>query len=162
MMKILTKIIFIGCMIGITITGVNAMAEDHCGSGDYRGHGWHMDQKKMAEMRTAHLKALHNTLKLDAKQETAWNKFAASFDTMPIARPDKAEWEKLNAPQRMEKMQEGLRKHEEHMSEQLAALKEFYAVLTPEQQKAFDKHSMPHHRDMHGMHDHPDMPEQQH
>ena len=38
---------------------------------------------------------------------------------------------------------EHMRAMEAKMTEHLAALKEFYAVLTPEQQKIFDDHSMP-------------------
>ena len=51
--------------------------------------------------------------------------------------------EKLNAPQRLEKGLEHMKAMEAKLTEHLAALKEFYAVLTPEQQKTFDQ-QMPH------------------
>ena len=87
-----------------------------------------------------HLAALHDKLKLTAQQETAWKKFAAQQPMLDKAdRPDPAEMAKLNAPQRLEKGLEHMRAMEAKMTEHLAALKEFYAVLTPEQQKIFDE-----------------------
>jgi len=94
----------------------------------------------MEKMREAHQSALHEKLKLTAQQESAWKKFTAS-QPMPnkAARMDRTEMQKLNAPQRMEKGIEHMRTMEKAMTEHLAALKEFYAVLTPEQQKVFDE-----------------------
>ena len=47
--------------------------------------------------------------------------------------------DKLHAPQRLGKGIEHMKAMETTMTEHLAALKEFYAVLTPEQQKTFDE-----------------------
>jgi Spy/CpxP family protein refolding chaperone len=151
MMRTIPKIFFIGCMVAVTVSGLDAMAEEFCDHQGHHGAMMAMDPQKMATMRAEHQKALHDALKLDAKQETAWKKFAASTDQTPLVHPNKAEIEKLNAPQRMEKMLEGLHQHEARMTEHLAALKEFYAVLTPEQQQVLDEHSMPRlHEGMHG------------
>jgi protein CpxP len=86
---------------------------------------------------------LHDKLKLSTDQEKAWQTFIAKGKEMrPHDRPDPKEMVSLNAPQRMEKMLEYGRDREKRMETMLASLKDFYAVLTPEQQKIFDD-SMP-------------------
>ena len=52
------------------------------------------------------------------------------------AKPE--EWAKLTTPERADKMVERMREQQSRMFEHVAALKEFYAVLTPEQKKTFD------------------------
>jgi Spy/CpxP family protein refolding chaperone len=138
------KMILAGMAIAALSASVYARGGDDCG---YMGQDpmmGHMNPERMEKMREQHLATLHDKLKLTAKQEAAWKKFAAS---QPIpdksARPDPAEMEKMNAPQRLEKMLEHMRTMEAKLTEHLAALKEFYAVLTPEQQKTFDE-QMPH------------------
>lgn len=87
--------------------------------------------------------ALHAALKLSAAQEPAWATLVASIkpDAMP-AHADQAAMAALPAPERMEKHLELAKKHIAQMEAHLAALKTFYAVLTPEQKKVFDAHSM--------------------
>ncbi len=94
-------------------------------------------QKRMAEHETR-LKA---ALKLTPAQEGAWKEFTASMQPpkAPAQRLDRAEWDKLTTPQRMEKMQALRTEREAHMNQRLEAVKKFYATLTPEQQKAFDE-----------------------
>jgi Spy/CpxP family protein refolding chaperone len=99
---------------------------------------------------------LHAKLKLTAEQEPAWNTFAGKVK--PVAaderseRPEPEEFAKLTAPERMEAMLAGMKAREERMTAHLAAVKEFYAVLTPEQQKVFDtEFGMPMRRHAHRM-----------
>jgi Spy/CpxP family protein refolding chaperone len=129
------KMLLAGAAIIAVSTSVYARGGD-CGFGD--GPMMGKDSAKMEKMRERHLASLHDELKLTAQQETAWKKFAASTPMAKMERPDPKEMEKLSAPQRMEKMLEHMRAMEKNMTAHLAALKEFYAVLTPEQQKAFD------------------------
>lgn len=83
---------------------------------------------------------LHDKLKLNANQETAWKTYISKVGPlMPTDRPDRAEMEKLSAPERMEKMLGFMKDRENRMSTATAATKEFYAVLTPEQQKIFNE-----------------------
>ena len=103
-------------------------------------------------MRERHQAELHDKLKLNADQEKAWQAFVAKGKELRPQNPfDPKELAGLTAPQRMEKMLSRMHEHEEHMTDMLAALKGFYGVLTPQQQKIFDQ-SMPggHHR--HGEH----------
>jgi hypothetical protein len=134
-------------MAGIAIAALSASAYAHgregCGFGE---HGPVSDKQveRFEKLHEQHLAALHDKLKLTAQQETAWKKFAANKPVLDKAnRPDPAEIQKLNAPQRLEKHLDQLRASETRLTEHLAALKEFYAVLTPEQQKIFDEQTPP-------------------
>lgn len=126
-------------LAAIAIVAVSAAAYarggEDCGYGGMMGR----DSARMEKYHEQHLATLHDKLKLTAPQESAWNKFAAIKPMAdPANRPDPAEMQKLNAPQRLEKGLEHMKTMEAKMTEHLAALKEFYAVLTPEQQKILD------------------------
>ncbi len=107
-------------------------------------HGKH-DPAKMQEhmqKRQADLKA---KLKLTAAQEPAWASFSASMQPpAPGPRPDKAAFEKLTTPERIDKMRALHAERGAQMDKRAEATKAFYAVLSPEQQKVFDANAMPH------------------
>lgn len=132
------KMLLAGAAIIAVSANVYARGGEDC---DYmeRGPMMHMNSERMEKMHEQHLSRLHDKLKLTAQQETAWKKFAAHEPLRgKMDRPDQDEMAKLNAPQRLEKALEHMRTMEKNMTEHLAALKEFYAVLTPQQQKTFD------------------------
>lgn len=90
---------------------------------------------------------LHDQLKLTANQEAAWKTFTASMTPADRGqRPDRAEWEKLSAPERMEKMLDRSKQRQDAMASRLQAVKTFYAQLTPEQQKIFNENFSKQHR----------------
>ena len=123
------KMIMAGMAIAALSASVYARGGDGCGYGEY-GPMAGRNVERMEKMHEQRLANLHDELKLTAQQEPAWKKFAAvkpMFGQMP--RPDRAEMAKLNAPQRLEKGLERMRAMEAGMTEHLAALKEFYAVL---------------------------------
>lgn len=98
--------------------------------------------------------ALHDKLKLAGSQEAAWNTYisAATPPARP-ARPDRAQWEKMSAPERMERMMTMMKEREGHMATHLAAMKTFYATLSPLQQQIFNDNvgrGMRSHRHGHG------------
>jgi Spy/CpxP family protein refolding chaperone len=102
-----------------------------------RMHGHHDGQFK--ERMAKRQAELHDKLQLTAGQEPAWNTFIAAITPTETAkRPDRVEWEKLSAPERMEKMLGKMKQRETQMTARLSAMKTFYAVLTPEQQKIFN------------------------
>jgi hypothetical protein len=87
---------------------------------------------------------LHDALKLNANQESAWAAYQAAIKPQPGAmgmHGDRAEWAALSAPARMEKMIALHKQRTAMMESHLAALKTFYAVLTPAQQKVFDENT---------------------
>lgn len=144
-MKSLKNKFFIG-LTAVAITAAGGVFAQNSGMG-MGGAGMHGrdggDHAKMYEKMKAgmekHQAQLHAKLKLTEAQEPAWKTFiAASTPTSMPTRPDRKEMEKLTTPERMEKMLERSKEHQAKMQEHLAALKTFYAVLTPEQQKIFD------------------------
>lgn len=103
--------------------------------------------ENMREQMMKHHARLHDKLKLNAEQEAAWKTYTAAIMKKPenMARPDHAKMAALSAPEKMGKMIEMMQKGTEHMQAHLAALKTFYATLTPEQQGIFNKEFHPHH-----------------
>jgi len=81
---------------------------------------------------------LQEKLKLTPQQENAWKTFNEKMKPPAWPRRDRAQSTDLPAPERMEQMLARMKEFESHMAERLAAVKEFYAVLTPEQRKVFD------------------------
>jgi Spy/CpxP family protein refolding chaperone len=137
------KMIMAGLAIAALSASVYARGGGDCGVGD-GGPMMGRNAERMEKMHEQHLATVHDKLKLTVQQETAWKKFAANKPMLDkTARPDPAEMQKLNAPQRLEKGIEHMKAMETKMAEHLAALKEFYAVLTPEQQKIFDEQTPP-------------------
>ncbi|MDB5991904.1 MAG: hypothetical protein JWQ10_3307 [Herbaspirillum sp.] len=86
--------------------------------------------------------ALHAKLKLTAAQEPAWKTFTDQIK--PPQRDaakqhhDRGAWSKLTTPERMEKFLARMQTREQFLTARLEAVKTFYAVLTPAQQKTFD------------------------
>ncbi len=132
-------------MTGLIVTGIGATAltvradEPDCHDG--MGHrDFRHDRDSLAE-RMEHRKAeLHDKLKLKPEQEQAWNTFVEKMKpAQPMERPDREDMKKLPAPDRMARMLDMMKAHESRMENRLAAVKEFYGTLTPEQQKVFDE-----------------------
>lgn len=125
-------------------------------AGPHEGRMARHDPAKMQAMIAKHQAELKAKLKITPAQEGAWTSYTAAMQPPAHgARPtpeQRAEFDKLTTPQRIDKMKE-LRT--QHMAEMNAAMdkrgeatKTFYAVLTPEQQKTFDtehKKFGPHH-----------------
>ena len=92
------------------------------------------------ERMAKHQTELHDKLKLTAQQESAWKTYTEAIKPQDkMQRPNPADWDKLTAPERMEKMVAAMKEHQSHMEKHLSALKTFYATLTPEQQKIFNE-----------------------
>jgi Spy/CpxP family protein refolding chaperone len=118
---------------------------DDCMGGGMGGHG--RMSERMGERMKQHEQRVHDALKLSPEQEKAWAKFQESQPWGKMANhPSFADMEKLSAPERADKMLEFQRQHQEAMTKHVAAMKEFYGQLTPEQKKIFDEQSMPQRR----------------
>ncbi|MHB1233550.1 MAG: Spy/CpxP family protein refolding chaperone [Burkholderiales bacterium] len=90
---------------------------------------------------------LHDKLQLDAAQEVAWQDFSKQMQpAMGRDMQDPAQWSSLRAPERMERMLAAMKAREEKMADRIAAVKTFYAVLSPEQQSVFDAQFAAHKR----------------
>lgn len=117
-------------------------------------HGHRMDPAKMDAMHAKRSAELKAKLKITPAQEGAWNDFVAAMK--PPARdaanrPDRAAMEKLSTPERLDKMKAMRTQHMSDMNAAMekrdAAIKTFYAALTPDQQKVFDSVHAKDHRD---------------
>ena len=108
---------------------------------------WHEHMLSQWEKHHQNVKA---KLRLTPTQEPAWQAFSAAV--RPLEKPEfelikREDLEKLNTPERIEKMtaahearQQAMQAHLKQMSE---ATLVFYNQLTPEQQKVFDAESLP-------------------
>ena len=95
--------------------------------------------------REAEHKKLHDMLKLTADQESAWKAYADSMmPGKPMMSDASTDWDKLTTPQRADKMLEFSKTHQQSMESHVAAMKSFYATLTPVQQKIFDEFHVDH------------------
>ena len=116
-------------------------------------HGEHKmgrhDPAKMQARMAKHQAALKAKLKITPAQEAAWTTFTASMQPpahmMGGERPlaaQRAEFDKLTTPERIDKMKamrtERMAEMNAQMDKRGDATKALYAVLSPEQQKTFD------------------------
>jgi periplasmic protein CpxP/Spy len=107
------------------------------------GHDPVKMKERMAERHAKHQADLKAKLQITASQEGAWTAFTASMvPPAGMQRPDRAEFDKLTTPQRIDKMREMRTQRNAAMDKRADATKTFYAALTPEQQKVFDSNSM--------------------
>jgi Spy/CpxP family protein refolding chaperone len=158
-MNTLRKQILIGlAALSMGAAAVGAQAQTQAPEGRH-GHAATMEQRqaKMAEHRAKRLAELHDALKLSSSQEPAWNTFVnATKPAQKANRQDRAAWASLPAPARMEKMIELSKERTARMEQHLAAVKTFYATLTPEQKKVFDQQTSrgmgDEHHGKHGQH----------
>lgn len=128
-------------MIGLTVLGISTATVAAPVDKGHQGHAamHKADGAKSGERMARHMAALHDKLKLTAGQEPAWTAFvAAATPSAPAARPDRAAFAKMTAPERLEKW---ITLSQERIAKQqniLTALQTLYAGLTPEQKKIFD------------------------
>jgi len=145
---------------GIGMTAMSSFAQtppaDGNGAAPAGRHAPTADQIAKFEQHRAKRQAqLHDKLKITAAQEGAWKTFTEKTAPMrPAAwgRPSRDEWNKLTTPERLDRHLDMMKKMEARMTDRIAATKEFYAVLSPEQQKTFDQEfrKMEEHRFKHG------------
>ncbi|HWF77267.1 MAG TPA: Spy/CpxP family protein refolding chaperone [Caulobacteraceae bacterium] len=110
-----------------------AAADHH--HGGYRHH----DRGDHEETAAARADRLRTLLQLRSDQEPALSAFVASTAPGAGPQPEDVDAERaLPAPERMERMLARMDAVRAQMGQKLAALKTFYAQLTPSQQKAFD------------------------
>ncbi|WP_288253537.1 Spy/CpxP family protein refolding chaperone [uncultured Hydrogenophaga sp.] len=107
---------------------------------DPQRHAQRMErmQQRIAE----HQSRLKDSLQLRPEQESAWNDFLSK--TKPAARSaggerlSRADWAKLSTPQRLDRLDAMKAERDRQMAQRHDAIRQFYAQLTPPQQKAFD------------------------
>jgi hypothetical protein len=115
------------------------------------GHGMHSEgarQHEPAKMQARmadQMAAVKTKLQLTPAQEAAWTSFTRTVQTKPHApmAAAHAELDKLPTPERIDRMRslhtQRMADMGQQMDQRAAAVKTFYAVLTPAQQKVFDE-----------------------
>lgn len=104
------------------------------------------DPARMQEHIAKRQAALKQKLALTPAQEGAWTSFTTAM-TPPArgARPDRAAFEKLSTPDRIDQMKALRNQRIAEMDRRADATKAFYAALTPDQKKVFDAEKMHRH-----------------
>ncbi|MBI4693213.1 MAG: Spy/CpxP family protein refolding chaperone [Gammaproteobacteria bacterium] len=132
--------------------GMAAMLTAFAHEAGCRDSGSHRrDPGAWAEHMKQRQTALHDALKLRPDQEAAWSNFIAN--TTPKELPLREDWKalaELPAPERMSKMLDRMKQHETELAARIPVVTEFYAKLSPEQQKIFNEQFGWHHRRGHG------------
>ena len=104
------------------------------------------DPAKMKEFIAKRQAELKGKLALTPAQEGAWTSFTTAMQpSVRTARPDRAAWEKLSTPDRIDQMKALRNQRIAEMDRRADAIKAFYAVLTPDQKKVFDAQPMGRH-----------------
>ena len=144
------RALMVGLIAGSGILAASSFAMSAAGTAGKEGcegrHGQAAHAKWEAR-RAAHLSELKEKLKLRPDQEAAWNTFASA--TQPGLRHAGAdrqamrgEFEKLNTPQRLDRMLAMSEARRTRMIERSQAIKAFYVQLSPAQQSVFDADPM--------------------
>ena len=135
--------------MGLTI-GLSAYAQMPPDGGPWGGARFEQHRAQMAKFHEKRLAALKTKLKLEANQEAAWNAFAQAHQPPNDGfrpHPDRETMSKLRTPERLDEMQKQFDTHhtsmQTHMKQMVEATRQFYAQLSPEQQKVFDKETLP-------------------
>ena len=96
-------------------------------------------QARMQERMAKRQAELKQKLQIAPAQEGAWNNWITAMKPPArMPRPDRAEWEKLPTPERIDRMRALRVARMATMDQRAEATKSFYAALTPEQKKVFD------------------------
>ena len=103
--------------------------------------------EKFAERMAKRQAKLHDKLALTPAQEGAWQAFTARLQATVPTRSDARSAKTLTAPERAERKAAFLQVAQQQAASRVQPIKEFYAVLSPEQQKIFDSqfHGRGHH-----------------
>jgi periplasmic protein CpxP/Spy len=142
-----------GLVIAIATLGLGAIAVAAPGTGaqapgttsQSATSGQHGE--KFAERMAKRQAALHDKLALTPGQEAAWQVFTAKMQATAPSRSDARPAAPLTAPERAERKAAFLQVAQQQAASRVQPIKEFYAVLSPEQQKIFDSqfHGRGHH-----------------
>lgn len=108
-------------------------------AGSMHEHGMHAHMREHME---AKARALHDILNLRPDQESAFQTFVASMkppeDRDEERKPHDEAKTPLTTPERLDRMTAHMAERQAAFQHHADAVKQFYAVLSPEQRRAFD------------------------
>ena len=120
----------------IAVAATNQVAQAPATSVQSGATGQHGE--KFAERMAKRQAKLHDKLALTPGQEAAWQVFTAKMQASVPTRSDARPAAPLTAPERAERKAAFLQVAQQQAAGRVQPIKEFYAVLSPEQQKIFD------------------------
>lgn len=127
-----------GAAIAASDSGT-APAAGGCHWGMFGSHG-----APSAERMAKRQAALHDKLGLSTTQEAAWKTYTDKLQALAPTAPPAALVTAATAPERADGMVASLQTAQQRAVTRAQAVKEFYAVLSPEQQKIFDSQTEGH------------------
>lgn len=147
----------LGTLFGIglaTLLSNSVLANEQDASKSECGHSWSKEQKDgYGANFDKRISALHTALKLAASQEAAWTEFSNKMKPVKVEKPAQQDMQNMSTPDRLDRMLDNMKSHENKMAERAATVRAFYDTLTQDQKIIFDKHFQEHHR-RHGRHSH--------
>ncbi len=136
--------------IGLAGAALGAPAQAAASTGEgLRWASFGSHDAKSAERLAKRQAALHDKLSLAPAQEAAWKSFTDRLQASAPVRSEPRSGANMTAPERADRMVAFLQTAEQRAVTRAQAIKEFYSVLSPEQQKIFDHefHGRHHGRD---------------
>lgn len=97
---------------------------------------------RMEERMAKRLGELKQKLQVTPAQEGAWTAWTGALKPANLQRPDRAEFERLTTPERIDRMRALRTQRNAEMDKRFDATKTFYGTLTAEQKKVFDAEGM--------------------
>ena len=107
----------------------------------HRGNPEQM-RARMEQRMAKRLGDLKQKLQITAAQEGAWTAWTGAMKPTAFQRPDRAEFERLATPERIERMRALRTARNAEMDKRFDATKTFYGTLTADQKKVFDAEGM--------------------
>jgi protein CpxP len=108
------------------------------GQGGNDAAGMERHRAHRQERLAKRLGVLKAQLKIAAPQEGAWTTWTTALQPTRMQRPDRAEFQRLNTPERIDRMRALRAARNADMDKRLDATKTFYASLNTEQKAVFD------------------------
>lgn len=125
----------------------SVLANEQSASKSECSHSWGKEQNDGAGAHfDKRISALHTALKLATSQEAAWTEFSDKMKPVKMEKPGHQGWKDLSTPDRLDRMLDNMKSHEQRMTEHAATVRSFYDTLTPDQKKIFDNHFQEHHQ----------------
>lgn len=114
----------------------------------HRRHGGKRRFQHDPERRAQQQQAFKDELQLSESQQAAWDRYQHAIQPQARSRDEHRheDWSNLSTPERLDRMQARQAERQQHMEQRMQAVRDFYAQLNPEQQKAFDQRARRHGR----------------
>lgn len=120
-----------------------SMAQNALPAQSSRTANMHKIHTQGAQHHARHLGELKSRLNLSPDQEIAWQNFEQSMQKPgQKLRPERAAFEKMTTPERIDQMQALRAQRDAAMQKHAQATKTFYAQLNADQKKVFDAQSL--------------------